>query len=374
MEDRKYIVIGGEHYNPLGLIRSLGVAKIKPIAIIKKASFGIASKSKYIKKLHLVDSYDEALDLLKKEYGNEILKPFVFTSDDQMTSILDNNYDELKDKFIFYNAKKQGEISKYMNKEEIMNLAVECGLKVAKSWKVYDKKVPKDITYPCLTKAIISTKDNWKDDSFICKNEEELKKALKTIKSKEILIQEYIIKKNELCYDGFSCDNGKKVLYAISSDYLLVKEGAYSNYMLVSNSHHKNLEDKLSKMFAKIKFDGIFSVEFLVDENNNYYFLEINFRNSTWSWASTKAGMNLPVQWSRCMLDKEEFNDSYKKFKPFKAIVEIEDFHDRVSTKRVSVFKWLGNLLSSKVWYYFTFADPMPLLNKVLHKINKKRY
>ncbi len=374
MEDRKYIVIGGEHYNPLGLIRSLGVAKIKPIAIIKKASFGIASKSKYIKKLHLVDSYDEALDLLKKEYGNEILKPFVFTSDDQMTSILDNNYDELKDKFIFYNAKKQGEISKYMNKEEIMNLAVECGLKVAKSWKVYDKKVPKDITYPCLTKAIISTKDNWKDDSFICKNEEELKKALKTIKSKEILIQEYIIKKNELCYDGFSCDNGKKVLYAISSDYLFVKEGAYSNYMLVSNSHHKELEDKLSKMFAKIKFDGIFSVEFLVDENNNYYFLEINFRNSTWSWASTKAGMNLPVLWSRCMLDKEEFNDSYKEFKPFKAIVEIEDFHDRVSTKKVSVFKWLGNLLSSKVWYYFTFADPMPLLNKVLHKINKKRY
>lgn len=374
MEDRKYIVIGGEHYNPLGLIRSLNVAKIKPIAIIKKASFGIASKSKYIKKLHLVDSYDEALDLLKKEYGNEILKPFVFTSDDQMTSILDNNYDELKDKFIFYNAKKQGEISKYMNKEEIMNLAVECGLKVAKSWKVYDKKVPKDITYPCLTKAIISTKDNWKDDSFICKNEEELKKALKTIKSKEILIQEYIIKKNELCYDGFSCDNGKKVLYAISSDYLFVKEGAYSNYMLVSNSHHKELEDKLSKMFAKIKFDGIFSVEFLVDENNNYYFLEINFRNSTWSWASTKAGMNLPVLWSRCMLDKEEFNDSYKEFKPFKAIVEIEDFHDRVSTKKVSVFKWLGNLLSSKVWYYFTFADPMPLLNKVLHKINKKRY
>lgn len=374
MEDRKYIVIGGEHYNPLGLIRSLGVAKIKPIAIIKKASFGIASKSKYIKKLHLVDSYDEALDLLKKEYGNEILKPFVFTSDDQMTSILDNNYDELKDKFIFYNAKKQGEISKYMNKEEIMNLAVECGLKVAKSWKVYDKKVPKDITYPCLTKAIISTKDNWKDDSFICKNEEELKKALKTIKSKEILIQEYIIKKNELCYDGFSCDNGKKVLYAISSDYLFVKEGAYSNYMLVSNSHHKELEDKLSSMFAKIKFDGIFSVEFLVDENNNYYFLEINFRNSTWSWASTKAGMNLPVLWSRCMLDKEEFNDAFKEFKPFKAIVEIEDFHDRVSTKRVSIFKWLGNLLSSKVWYYFTFADPMPLLNKVLHKINKKRY
>lgn len=40
MNERKYIVLGGEHYNPLGLVRSLGIAKIKPIAIIKKASYG----------------------------------------------------------------------------------------------------------------------------------------------------------------------------------------------------------------------------------------------------------------------------------------------------------------------------------------------
>lgn len=174
MNERKYIVLGGEHYNPLGLVRSLGIAKIKPIAIIKKASYGLTSKSKYISKLHLVNSNEEGLNLLIKEYGNEEEKPFVLTSDDQMTSLLDKNYNLLKDKFIFYNAGEEGRITKYMKKDEIMSLAVECGLNVAKSWKLKDKTIPKDMVYPALTKALISTKDNWKDDSYVCHNKEEL--------------------------------------------------------------------------------------------------------------------------------------------------------------------------------------------------------
>ena len=170
---------------------------------------------------------------------------FVLTSDDQMTSLLDKNYNLLKDKFIFYNAGEEGRITKYMKKDEIMSLAVECGLNVAKSWKLKDKTIPKDIVYPALTKALISTKDNWKDDSYVCYNEKELQDALNKIEAEEILVQEYIIKKNELCYDGYSCNKGKSVLYAISSDYLYVKEGAYSNYMLISNNHHKELEEKI---------------------------------------------------------------------------------------------------------------------------------
>ena len=51
-----FIVFGSEHYNPLGAIRSLGEAGISSVAIIVKGSYRIASKSKYISKLHLVDT------------------------------------------------------------------------------------------------------------------------------------------------------------------------------------------------------------------------------------------------------------------------------------------------------------------------------
>ena len=47
--EREFIVLCGEHYNPLGIIRSLGEAGIKPIAIVKKNEFQLTSKSKYIK-------------------------------------------------------------------------------------------------------------------------------------------------------------------------------------------------------------------------------------------------------------------------------------------------------------------------------------
>ena len=62
--EREFIVLCGEHYNPLGIIRSLGEAGIKPIAIVKKNEFQLTSKSKYIKKLHFVNSIEEGFNLL----------------------------------------------------------------------------------------------------------------------------------------------------------------------------------------------------------------------------------------------------------------------------------------------------------------------
>lgn len=374
MSDRKYIVLGGEHYNPLGLVRSLGVAKIKPIAIIKRADFGITSKSKYISKLHLVDSNKEGLDLLIKEYGNEKEKPFVLTSDDQMTSLLDKNYNSLKDKFIFYNAGEEGRITKYMNKGEITALAVECGLKVPRTWKVKNKIIPQNIIYPVFTKALISTKDYWKKDSCICNNKKELQEILSKINEEEILVQEYIVKKNELSFDGYSCNKGENVLYSIEINYLYNNNNSFGHYMKITNGKHKDLERKLDLMFKKIGFEGIMSADFLVDNDDNYYFLEINFRNSAWSWASTIAGMNLPILWSKSTIDKKTFKTAYREFKPFKAMVEFGDFHDRVRTKQVSFFKWILELFGTKVKFYWYYKDPKPIFSKFMHKINKKHY
>lgn len=193
--ERLYIIFGEEHYNPLGLIRSLGEAGIKPIAIIKKSKNVIASKSKYISKLHMVDSTESGYQLLLKEYGNEEVKPILYTCDDQITSFLDKKYDELKEHFVFFNAGKTGRISKYMDKNNINDLAVKHGLKVAKSWVVVPGEIPNDIEYPVVTKAIISTMDGWKKDSFICHNELELKEAYKSIRSEKILLQKFINKK-----------------------------------------------------------------------------------------------------------------------------------------------------------------------------------
>ena len=372
MENRIFIEFGEEHYNPLGVIRSLGRMNIKPVAIIRKGEFSFASKSKYISELYIVNSIEEGYDILIKKYGNEKLKPIIFTTDDQITSFLDQHYNELKNRFIFYNAGQAGRITKYMNKNTINELAIKYGLDVAKSWNVKNGEIPLDLEYPVMTKAIISTISNWKDEVHICNNEEELNQAYKKIKSEDVLLQKYILKKNELCIDGYSIDKGSKVFYAIASNYNNIKKDAYSNYMRVRNCCFPELERKLSKMFNEIQFEGIFSVEFLIGQDNKYYFLEINFRNSTWSWASTKAGMNLPFLWSKAMEDESIIKKSYKKFKTFNAMAEFNDYKDRVKTGQVGKITWIKQLLGCKCLYFWDAKDTKPVIERLKHKILKK--
>lgn len=52
----KYIIFGFEHYNPLGIVRSLGENGIKPYGIIIRNSRKITSKSKFFKRVFFVNS------------------------------------------------------------------------------------------------------------------------------------------------------------------------------------------------------------------------------------------------------------------------------------------------------------------------------
>lgn len=305
---REHIVFGFEHYNPLGIVRSLGECGIQPIAIVIKSKDHLLSKSRYLKKVHYVSSIEEGYELLIREYSSNCVsssndkKNVIYTSDDQITCFLDNRYTQIKDKFIFNNAGSDGRISFYMDKFNICNLAKECGIDIADTVVAERGEIPSNLSYPIITKAINSTIDNWKADSFICKNENELKAAFEKIRSKRVLIQKYVQKVNELCIDGCSVNKGKNVLFAIASTYDYILPNTYSPLMTVKNFSDTKLAEKLRTMLSKIGFEGIFSIEFLVDKDQNLYFLEINFRNSTWSYASTVAGMNLPKIWFEGML------------------------------------------------------------------------
>ena len=105
MTDHTFIVFALDHYNPLGVIRSLGEHGIRPIYIAVRHRIELGTKSKYLQKCHQVESVEEGYALLLREYGNcSGPKPFLITSDDRTTGYLDERYEELKDKFVFFNA------------------------------------------------------------------------------------------------------------------------------------------------------------------------------------------------------------------------------------------------------------------------------
>lgn len=368
----QFVVFGEEHYNPLGIIRSLGENGIFCDAIIIRQNQKVASVSRYIRNLSVVESIEEGYALLLEKYGNEQKKVFVLAGDDKVTSYLDMHYDEIKDRFYFYNAGEAGRITYYMDKNNINILAEKHGLNVAKTFVAQCGQVPEGIEYPIITKSISSNSGGWKDDVFVCYNEQELVEAYTKIKSPVVLLQKYIKKKNELCIDGFTTNKGTEMFLSMAATYDYILPDRYSCYMTITNIHDQDLYDKIKAMLTELGYEGIFCIEFLIGEDDQLYFLEVNLRNSGWSYASTCAGMNLPMLWCESMLTKQIPANAYKEIPDgFKAIVEITDFKSRVLGRKIGLIQWIKELKKCKCTFYWSSADPKPFWSAIFSKLIK---
>ena len=372
LRKHKFIIIGYEHYNPLGVIRSLGENGIYPIVMILKSDVRIASISRYIGKLHYIKSNEEAYEILMSDYGKETLKPFLIPCDDNITELLDLKYHEIKDKFYVSNAREAGRLSYYMNKWILCSLASRHGLNVAKSWIVKKGEVPRDIIYPVITKPLNSY-PNWKADYRVCDNEGELKKAYGEIKGTDLMLQEYITKSNELCLDGVVVNQGQKVFVAIASSYTYILPDYFSMEMVIKNFEDVKLQNALQAMFNEVGYEGIFSAEFMIDTDGKLWFLQINFRNSTWSYACTKLGMNLPLLWAEGMLTKEILPEA-KKLVPenYIALAEVDDFEHRVKRlKMISIYQWMRGVMRANCLFYWNKDDKWPTIIYWLEKVRR---
>ncbi len=122
------IIIGEEHYNPLGAIRSLGESGISPVFIAIKGKSCVSSRSKYLKTVHYANTIDEAYSILIENYRGRLDKPFVITTDDDIQSLLDFHYEELKNDFYIFNGGCNGRLTEYMDKKAILDIAEKHGL------------------------------------------------------------------------------------------------------------------------------------------------------------------------------------------------------------------------------------------------------
>lgn len=365
---RKFIVFALDHYNPLGAIRSLGEAGIKPIFIAVRHRVDLGVKSKYLDKCYIVNSVSEGYELLINEYGmyEGDERPFLITCDDRTAGYLDERYEELKNRFIFFNANGTNRITMYMDKNKILECAKRHGLKVLETIVVERGVVPKNIEYPIITKSISPNVGGWKSDVNICYSEKELIEAYNKIQSPTVLLQKYIEKKNEYCLDGFCADNGNIMFTTIASTYNYIIPGYYSPYMTVTNFTNDEMKKSLEGMMMEIGYEGIYSIEFLIDQNGEYWFSEINFRNSTWSYASTVAGMSLPVMWAESMLTKELPRNGIKKIPDgFTAMVEPVDYAKRVEEGKVSIEEWLYDFKRCECPFYYSKNDPEPFFEMI---------
>lgn len=362
LSKHKIVLIALEHYNPLGIIRSFGEMGINIDFVGIKYKVPVASASKYVGTLHQVDSIEHAYETVLKQYGNIYdetgIKPILLFSDDDVYSIFDEHIEELLTKFITANAGKNGRVIEFMDKGLIQECAKRHGLPVIESHVVKPGEVPEGLVYPVITKAISPLVGAWKGDFHICENEQELRENMATINAEKCMIQPYIEKETEVQYEGFSYDHGKGMFTGIQIANNYPIKGYYGPYMNIFPPTHPEYISKLNAMLEEIGFEGLWEIEFLVDKDGNYWFLEINFRSSPWHRAATVAGMPLAYYWIQTMLTGNcpESNT----FEPFDAMVETVDYSKRVETGRCTLAEWLSDFKNAKCTYYYDSEDQEP--------------
>lgn len=357
------IVIGLEHYNTLGILRSMGENGVNPVFIAINHRVRVASASRYISELYLVETENEAFEVLMKNYGDSAKKtgnkPILLFGDDKTVEFYDKIYESICDQFILYNAHgKNGGITKYIDKNEILECAKRHNVPVLPTCVTKLGEIPEELAYPIITKAISPNAGAWKGDVKVCQSREELESAMLKIKSPLVLLQKYIVKKTEMTFEGFTINDGQDMFISIECSYPYTLKSYYSPLHDVRPNRHQKLMERVNDMMKEIGFNGIFDIEFLVDQDDNLWVLEINFRNTGWSYASTVAGYPLPLLWCEAMLTGNM--PVLRDFEPFLAMVEPFDYVVRVEEMNIPLPQWLFDFKRAKCTYYYDEKDNKP--------------
>lgn len=371
IQDHKFILLASYTGNTLGQIRSLGEKGINPIVVlVHKNTFRI-DKSKYISKLYDVNDIEEGLNLIIEKYGNEPNTPFLFTDRDDVMGLLDRRYNELINKFFFWNAGEQGNLNRYLNKSEQIKLAEECGFKVPKTEVIKLGELPHSLQYPVFTKAIDSLNEWWKGCASICNNEEELKNFYKKLEVDHLILQEYIDKEDETPIEGISINGGKEIiLFGQTQNYRMTAD-SFGTFRHIETFDDKETETCIQKFIQCINYTGAFEIELIIDKNGNAHFLEANFRIAQQNYGYTVFGANIPYIYAKSIIIGKIAKDEihYTNKRPFRMMYELEDFKLSVLSKKISLWQWLKDIKHTDVFLFYNKEDKAPFYFTILDKI-----
>lgn len=358
--NNEVIVIGADHYNALGVIRSLGESGINPIFIlISSKRICMSSYSKYIKKLVRIKSDDcsDVLSVLRDNFNNLEYKPVIIPTGDPITSVLDKNYDELSKKFLIPNINdKENMIIKYMDKIYQEKLCRKYKINVAKSFFVNLQTNFNDISiFP--TKVIIKPEVSAygkKSDIIIANKKEKILDGLRKFKESgysEVLVQEYLDYDMEYAMMGISY-KGDVIIPGINSN----------NYIFPSNRGNTSFAEmfpvsdfefdisKIKTMISEMNYTGLFEVE-TFKVGNKLYFNEMNFRNSANLYAYSGNNINYIYLYILLVTGNDISKEKIKVDKHYNFCIEFLHLGN-VKENKIKLFKCFKNILNSTKLFY----------------------
>lgn len=374
MDYRRVIVIGEDHYNTLGLLRSLGRKGLASTLFLLGNRIGLVERCRYIQDIFEV-LIDDIIDKLLLFESADSYPPIVFCTSDEAISILDANYNKLKNKFCFFNCGEQGKLTYYMSKETMRSVAAACDFLLPKTWMKEQNTTLAacDYKYPCISK-INSSVFGGKADMHVNYNYNDLLKN--TLSDKEYIIQEYIEKDFEDLVLGCSSNRGNQIFMpgvVRKIRHYPDSNGVTTFGCLESFELHPELDIQTIKKFVKeLSYEGLFSLEFVV-KDGLAYFLEINLRNDGLCYASTSAGLNLPyLYYSLCDVSSTGLPPT--SFKLNRRVYFMNEFKELnlLRDKKITLIQMIKDVLKAKCFFIWNFKDNKPF-RFMLHNILRKR-
>ncbi len=351
------IVFGFDSYNTAGSIRCLGEAGIKPIVIlVSDRKRNAIAKSKYINKIHIVDTIEQGIGILKKNYKSTSIT-YLFVTSDKIASALDLIFDELKNHFIFPNAGEEGKLNYWMDKNNMCVAASESGIVTPKSVEYHvGNQFPNSLSMPCIIKPSKSIKGS-KQDITIINSINDVNEYLGSLHhTEDYIIQEYVKKECELLIIGCRTQSGNIFIPAHLIKTRWIGTGDDASQGWVKRGLPKNInKNAITQFLSKINYIGPFSIEFGVQDHMPFFY-EINLRNDGTINYFTKVGVNLPLMF---LTDSEDINYS----KPDEALFvdEIGDFLN-VIRGDLKFTDWINNLKKSSAHKYYDKHDKGPFM------------
>lgn len=366
------IILGDNHNNTLSLLRSLGEEGHYIVLLLHKLKHNYANRSKYVKTCRLIEEGDDIIQIIKDITKGLNDKPALFTCDDYDASFIEDHRKELCEFCYCEGGCGDENINCYRNKDVSNNLAAELGFVIPKNVVLEreDEALIKDLQYPVMLKANNSI-HGGKEVQEICDDSQTLSAALKKLPSDSypVQVQEYIEKEYEIMLQGCSCNGGKDVYCEVANRRIRVYPFIYGacsygkGVEIEKDNQLRDLRDRVKEYLGKIEYNGQFSAEFLYCKGL-YYFLEVNLRNDGTAYLSTKCGCNLPDLYCRCINDNES-SCIEKSFNPSFYMNALGDVH-YVLARKLSIFKWISQLIKSNCYSHFNLEDPIPYLYYIL--------
>lgn len=368
MEQNKVIVIGGNHHNTLGVVRSLGYKGLNPyLIVVTNSKKPYICYSKYIQKYKIIETPDEIISYLLK-IKNKNSKSVIVSCADFVTAKLYIHQEKLSQ--YYYLPIGKGNILEIMNKDTMGKIANKCGILTPRNVTIENISFSKNEKY--IFKPLKSI-EGTKTDIAIIHNKEELNNIILSSHCVQYQIQELIDKKLEFQLIGCSINNGEIVIIPGVSIILRQPENTNTGFLkyVGFDEFQYNEIESCKKFIQSIGYSGLFSMEFLRSNDGKDYFMEINMRNDGNSICVTAAGVNLPYIWvCHCLGSKDWEIEALKKVSRVIVMPEFDDFIN-VLKRKISLYQWIKDIRKTNCFMEYDKTDTKPYFIGIKQEIYK---